>query len=92
MALIDLNLKQTLFFLFKGVLAKPIEPNPEEMNFSKPATAPQVQSVGAIDHDPTEFSPSPLAVPYDSGVEDYPDAGPMSRVSYYLFCLFLFMK
>ena len=55
------------------------------MDFSKPVTASQVQSVGAID---AEF-PSPLAVPYDSGVEDYPDGGPLSRVSVLLLFSFI---
>ena len=55
------------------------------MGFNKPVTASQVQSVGAIDAE----LPSPLAVPYDSGVEDYPDGGPLSRVSVYFLVYFI---
>ena len=55
------------------------------MDFNKPVTASQVQSVGAIDAE----LPSPLAVPYDSGVEDYPDGGPFSRVSVYFLIHFI---
>lgn len=49
------------------------------MNFGEPVTVSQVQTVGAVDQDLVDTL-SPIAVPYDSGVEDYPDAGPFLRV------------